>query len=260
LKSPIKWVGGKSKLVDKLIPLIPKHRCYVEVFGGAGWLLFAKEENTSKVEILNDYDSGLMNFWSVIQNAPDQFLDSFEYTLVSRELFDIYKKQWKTGSIDDCIEKAHIFYYLVNAGFGSDMKNPVFGTKKQDRNRLRLDQLDDSIKLAHKRLIKTTIEHLDFKKCVNKYDDEQTFFYFDPPYRKTKPYAVSFNDKDYETLAVVCKNMNGKFLMTINNDEYIKELFKDFNIMTHEIYYSVCKTQNGRQDFKELIITNYDIV
>ena len=67
LKSPIKWVGGKSKLVDKLIPLIPKHKCYVEVFSGAGWMLFAKEPST--VEVLNDFDSNLMNFWSVIKKC-----------------------------------------------------------------------------------------------------------------------------------------------------------------------------------------------
>ena len=60
MKSPIKWVGGKSKLVKTLLPLIPKHKCYVEVFGGAGWMLFGKEK--SSVEILNDFDNGLMNF------------------------------------------------------------------------------------------------------------------------------------------------------------------------------------------------------
>ena len=163
------------------------------------------------------------------------------------------------GEIDDCIEKAHIFYYLVNAGFGSDMKNPVFGTKKQDRNGLRLEQLDESIKLAHKRLIKTTVEHLDFEKCIQKYDDAQTFFYLDPPYRVTKPYAIPFKDGDYERLATVCSKMSGKFLMTINNDEYIKELFKNFNVMTHDVYYSICKNPSGRQEFEELIITNYEL-
>jgi DNA adenine methylase len=259
MKSPIKWVGGKSKLLDRLFPLIPKHRCWVEVFGGAGWLTFAKDEHQSKVEILNDYDSGLMNFYSVVKNSPEQFIISFDYTLVSRELFDEYKRKWKTGNIEDAIEKAHIFYYLVNAGFGSDMKNPVFGTKKQDRNRLRLEQLDESIKESHRRLLKTTIENLDFGACLNKYDDEQTFFYLDPPYRKTKPYAIPFTDNDYLRLSAACKELKGKFLMTINNDEYIKELFKDFYIMDHDVYYSVCKTDNGRKEFKELIITNYSI-
>lgn len=36
MNSPIKWVGGKSKLISDLIPMFPDHVCYVEVFGGGG--------------------------------------------------------------------------------------------------------------------------------------------------------------------------------------------------------------------------------
>lgn len=257
MKSPIKWVGGKSKLVDKLLPLIPSHKCYVEAFGGAGWMLFAKSPST--VEVLNDFDGNLMNFWSVIKTAPDQFIRSFDYTLVSRETFDAYKQKYKTNDYDDSIERAHIFFYLVNAGFASDMKNPVFGTKCQSRNGLRIEEVEPSIREAYKRLQKVTIEHRSFEKVFDIYDNPETFFYLDSPYRNTKQYAVgTFSDSQYELLADCCKNATGKWLYTINDDPYIRELFRSFNIMTHDVYYSVCKTQNGRQDFKELIITNYE--
>ena len=79
MKSPISWVGGKSKLVKTLLPLIPQHKCYVEVFGGAGWLLFGKQ--LSNIEILNDYDEELINFWSVVQNAPLQDRRLFELAI-----------------------------------------------------------------------------------------------------------------------------------------------------------------------------------
>ncbi|WP_025909305.1 DNA adenine methylase [Priestia flexa] len=258
VKSPIKWVGGKSKLVNKLLPLFPEHRCYVEVFGGAGWTLFGKEP--SRVEILNDFDSNLMNFWSVVQNAKDQLIDSMQYTLVSRELFDEYKQKYKNNDFNDAIEQARVFYYLVNAGFASDMKNPVFGTKSQSRNGLRPESIEQSINDAYKRLQKVTIENKSFENIFKIYDNEETFFYLDSPYRNTKQYAVGkFTDEQYELLADCCKKAKGKWLYTINNDEYIKELFKGFNIMDHDVYYSVCKTENGRTNFKELIITNYDI-
>jgi hypothetical protein len=116
VKSPIKWVGGKSKLARIILPMFPKHDGYVEVFGGSAYMLFSKEP--SKWEVLNDYDSNLMNFWSVIKNAPDQFIDSFNYILVSRETFNIYKQKYKNNDFNDNIEKAHVFYYLVKAGFG----------------------------------------------------------------------------------------------------------------------------------------------
>lgn len=259
MKSPIKWVGGKSKLVKTLLPLIPEHRAYIEVFGGAGWLLFGKEP--SRVEVLNDFDSWLMNFWSVVQNAKDQLIDSFSYTLVSRETFDNYKQKYKLNDVDDSIEKAHIFYYLVNAGFASDMKNPVFGTKSQSRNGLRIEEIEESINNAYKRLQKVTIENKSFENIFKIYDNEQSFFYIDPPYRNTKQYAVGkFTDEQYKLLRNTYGDAKGKWLITINDDEYIRELFKDFNIITHDVYYSVCKTDNGRKDFKELIITNYDVV
>ena len=93
MKSPISWVGGKSKLVKTLLPLFPQHKCYVEVFGGAGWLLFGKEP--SNVEILNDFDDELVNFWAVVHKAPDQFIESFQYELVSRSRFNEYSKGLK---------------------------------------------------------------------------------------------------------------------------------------------------------------------
>jgi DNA adenine methylase len=257
VKSPIKWVGGKSKLVNKLIPQFPEHKGYVEVFGGSAILLLTKDP--SKWEILNDFDSNLMNFWSVVQKAHDQFIKSFEWEVVSRERFMEYKEKYKNNSFEDSIERAKAFYYLVKAGFGADMKNPVFGTGK-DRNRLRLEQVEDDIKTAHKRIQKVTIENKSFEDLFRIYDSEDTFFYLDPPYRKTKEYATGkFTDEQYEKMRNCCANAKGKWMITINNDEYIKELFKDFNIMDHEVFYSVCKTDNGRVNFKELIITNYEI-
>jgi len=257
LKSPIKWVGGKSKLAKILLPMFPKHKGYVEVFGGSGYMLFAKE--LSRWEILNDFDNNLMNFWSIIKNAPDQFINSFNYVLVSRETFNTYKQKYKNNDFGDTIEKAHIFYYLVKAGFGADMKNPIFGTGK-DRNRLRIEQIESDIKKAYQRLLKVTIENKSFEDIFKIYDSSETFFYLDSPYRNTKQYAIGkFTDDQYKLLAECCKKAKGKWLYTINDDKYIKELFKEFNIINHEVYYSVCKTQNGRQDFNELIITNYNI-
>lgn len=256
-RSPIKWVGGKSKLVRKILPIIPEHKGFVEVFGGSAIVLLNKKP--SKWEVLNDFDSNLMNFWSIVQTAHDQLIKSFEWELVSRERFEEYKRKYKENDFDDAIERAKVFYYLVKAGFGADMKNPIFGTGR-DRNRLRLEQVEQDIKDAYKRIQKVTIENKSFEDIFRIYDSEDTFFFLDSPYRNTKQYATGkFTDGQYKQLAECCKNAKGKWLYTINNDEYIKELFKDFNVMTHDVFYSVCKADSGRTNFKELIITNYDI-
>ena len=139
------------------------------------------------------------------------------------------------------------------------MKNPIFGTGK-DRNKLRIEQIEPDIKEAYQRLLKVTVENKSFEDIFNIYDSSDTFFYLDSPYRNTKQYSTGkFTDEHYNLLAKCCMNTKGKWLYTINDDEYIRELFKDFNIIDHKVFYSICKSESGRQEFNELIITNYDI-
>lgn len=259
-RSPIKWVGGKSRLVKVLRPLIPEHEGYVEVFGGAGWLLFAKSE--SKWEVLNDLDSNLYNFWHTIQYSKDEFINSFKYEIISRAKFNEFKHTYINKKYKNSIEQAHIFYYLLMAGSGASLPDgggSGFGTAK-DKNRLNLNRVSRDIENAYSRLKKVTIECSDFRKIFKSYDSESTFFYLDPPYRNTKrnSYPVGdFTDSDYMDLANNCKAIKGKFLLTINDDTFIRELFKDFNITSVDAYYSTSSNKSGRKKYPELIIKNY---
>ncbi|MTI85320.1 MAG: DNA adenine methylase [Firmicutes bacterium] len=139
------------------------------------------------------------------------------------------------------------------------MDNPIFGTGSSMRNGLKLDKVKDDINAAYDRLQTVTIESKSFEDMFRIYDSPNTFFYLDSPYRNTKGYRVGkFTDEQYELLADSCRDAKGKRLYTINDDPFIRELFQDFNIMDHEVFYSACRTSNGRRKFKELIITNYE--
>lgn len=255
MKSPILWMGGKARIVKRLLPLLPKHKGYVEVFGGAGHLLFGKEP--AKWEVLNDLDGNLMNFWSVVKEAPDQLIHSFDYVLVSRRLFNEYKQIYKTGNYDDCIQRAHIFYYLVRACFGGRMSGPTFGTGK-GRNHLKIESIEQDIMQAYERLRKVTIENVDFEKILQTYDTADCLFFLDPPYHGTAQYNVGrFLDAQYERLAEMCTALQGKFLLTINNDSYIRNLFRGFHIKEHNVQYSIARKDSARHGYGELIVTNY---
>ena len=65
MNSPITWYGGKHHMVKHLLPLIPRHTCYAEVFGGAMNVLLSKPE--SKVEYYNDLNSDVVNFFRVLR-------------------------------------------------------------------------------------------------------------------------------------------------------------------------------------------------
>lgn len=253
--SIIPWLGGKSALAPKLLSMIPPHDGYIEAFGGAGHLLFAKEP--AKWEVLNDIDSDLINFWLVVKHQKQRLIDSFEYTLVSRSLFNAYKTKYKKNEYDNEIQQAHIFYYLTRACFGARMNGPTFGTGKC-RNKLKMENIDRDINRAYERLKKVTIECKDYADIVKTYDSARSFFFFDPPYRKKAKYKTDrFSDDDYMRLAKVCKSIKGKFLLTINDDEFIRGLFDGFHIVEHDVKYKVERVTSNVTG-AELIITNYD--
>ena len=106
------WLGGKSQLARTIIDLMPEHKTYVEVFGGAGWVLFKK--TASPVEVINDVNDDLINLYRVLKYHFDAFLTEFENTLFSRTVFNEMRKNDR-GLTD--IQRAAIFHFdLIPAG------------------------------------------------------------------------------------------------------------------------------------------------
>lgn len=82
----VPWMGGKRRLAKHLLPMFPKHTCYVEPFCGGAALFFLRPERT-QVEVLNDTNGQLVNLYRVVQHHFDEFVRQFEWTLTSREVF-----------------------------------------------------------------------------------------------------------------------------------------------------------------------------
>lgn len=113
-KSFLSWIGGKSLLANRIIPLLPEHTCYCEVFGGAGWLLFKKPESHS--EVLNDINTDLVTLYRVVKNHLEEFVRCFKWVLVARDEFDRFLAESPESLTD--IQRSARFYYLVKTGFG----------------------------------------------------------------------------------------------------------------------------------------------
>lgn len=183
LNSPFKWVGGKSRLRKAIIPLLPPHTCYVEPFAGAAWVLFGKPP--SPVEVLNDIDQELINFFRVVREQPQELIASFQWELVSRAEFA------RLAGLDlselSSVQRAHRFYYLIMAGWGGEAAYPRFQTAISDAghgNRLAgaLKTLERRLLPIHQRLSTVIIEALDWRECLERYDRPRTVMYLDPPY------------------------------------------------------------------------------
>lgn len=254
-KSPLAWVGGKSKLTATIIPLIPQHKCYAEVFAGAAWVLFRKPE--SHVEVINDINSDLITLYRVIQNHLEEFVRYFKWQLVSREEF-ARLQQVPAETLTD-IQRAARFYYLVKNAFGAKIVGQCFGVASTSKPRLNLLRLEEDLSEAHLRLSRVQIENLPYDNLITRYDSKDTFFYVDPPYWDCEnDYGKGlFTKEDFTLLRDTLANCQGKWLVSINNMPQIRELFKGYEITEVKTSYSI--NMGNSKPVTELLISNYKL-
>ena len=250
LKPPISRMGGKSKLRKKIIELIPEHTCYAEVFFGAGWVFFGKEK--SKVEVINDVDKELVNLFKMIKYHEAEIARFMQYEVCSRDVFNEYMEQ-KPESLTD-IQRAIRFIYTLSQSFASKGNHFGYGTTSRPNPQI---FNTDNLKDVKDRLRNTYIENLSFEEIFRRYDREHTFFFCDPPYYETCGYKSPFGKEEHIRLSEILKNIQGKFLLTINDHEFIRELYKDFRIIETRVGYSISREVKARKEYGELIIKNY---
>lgn len=107
--------------------------------------------------------------------------------------------------------------------------------------------------LNSRRLDRVLIEHKDFEELIKQYDRPNALFYCDPPYHTTeKHYSERFSETDHYRLNTVLKALKGRFILSYNDDDFVRELYKDFDIKAVERQNNLSKGS-----FKEVIIKNF---
>jgi DNA adenine methylase len=254
-KSMLGWVGGKSQLTSTILPLIPEHKHYVEVFAGAAWLLFRKPPSHS--EIINDINGDLVCLYRVIQNHLDEFVRYFRWMLVSREEFERLKNVGPQTLTD--IQRAARFYFLVRNAFGAKITNPSFGIAVTHKPRLNLLRIEEDLSEAHLRLSRVFIENRHYSQVIKQADREATFFYLDPPYWDCEDvYGKNiFSKADFTALRDQLATVKGKWLVSINDVPEIRALFKTYHIKRVATKYSI--SAGASKSVQELLIANYPL-
>lgn len=265
--SPINWVGGKARLAPYIIKLLPDHHTYLEPFCGAAHVLFNKPK--SYIEIINDINGELINFYRVLINDPEWLCEKIYWHLYSRELFEEYKTQ----DVEKLDERARAlrFLYILKCCFGSKFGKTgekvhfgVFVANSQ-RSRSLLKHMPGRLLQAHERLRNVQVENMDYREFIRRYDRPCSLFFIDPPYDGAFDcYGKGlFGRDDFEILAGLLKNIRGKFLMTVNAAPAVLEAFKDFNCIEnmeyHTLAYSINKQQGINKAVPCLLISNYEL-
>lgn len=217
------WIGGKKALRELIVRLFPLYyERYIEVFGGGGWVLFHKPPGND-FEVYNDFNGLLVNLYRCVRDKPEKLMEALRYVLNAREDFDRIRSALARDSPASDVQRAAWFYQLIRYSYASGLTS--FGSQPHDmRSNFPL------IEQAHRRLAKVVIENKDFEKLLRQYDRPVSFFYLDPPYHATEGYYQNigedgFTEADHIRLRDALMRIEGKFLLSYNDDAFVRGLY-----------------------------------
>ena len=200
-------------MLRHILPLIPQHEIYTESFFGGGAVFFAKEP--SKVEVINDLNGEVVNFYRVVQTDFWRLNDRIQATLHSRENYHDAQVIYNSPHLFDSISRAWAFWILTNQGFSS--KIGAWGYDKRGDSmvkRLATKKEEFAITMRN-RLDHVQIECNDSLKVIASRDDASAFHYVDPPYIGShQGHYSGYSDDSYDDLLTLLGGVKGKFIQS----------------------------------------------
>jgi DNA adenine methylase len=251
MKGPVAYIGGKNRIANQIIELFPEHKTFVEVFSGGAQVLFHKKP--SGIEVLNDLDGDVVTFFRVCQLHYEELVRYLKFVLVSREWFDRLQAQDPKTLTD--IQRAARFFYLQKNAYAGLVRKRKFGYSVTEPSRFNPERIPELIEATHKRLARVQIEHLPYQEVLKRYDRPATLFYLDPPYFGRKLYNFNFAEADFVEMAKRLGELQGKFVLSLNDVPEVRRIFHGFHFRDIELAYTAQQTAGKR--FRELLITNY---
>ena len=250
---PLSYIGGKNRLAAHIISMMPTHQTYVEPFAGGAQVFFHKPRELSKVEVLNDLDGDIVNFFRVCQHHEEELLRCLKYLVVSRQWFDLLQRTPPDTLTD--IHRAARFFYLQKNAFAGLVRHRNFAIHVVQRPGFQKESVADQIRQTHDRLSGVQIESLPYEEIMKRFDRAGTMFYLDPPYFARKLYTFNFEDEDFRGLEQHFRVLKGKFLLSLNDVPEVRKIFSRYKIVPVELAYSSQKKAGVR--YGEVIVKNY---
>lgn len=213
-KTPISYYGGKQKLLSTILTKIPDHKLYCEPFLGGAAIFFGKDQ--SQIEVINDTNKELMNFYRV---CKEEFLDLqslVRITLHSRKahqdahvinanphLFTTVQRAWAVWVLS-----SQSFSAMLDGTWGYDKSKRTTTTKISNKR----EQFTEDLAI---RLQDAQIECADALYIIQSRDTEHSFFYCDPPYFNSDcGHYDGYSIEDFEKLLQTLSAVKGKFLLS----------------------------------------------
>ena len=253
-KSPLRYPGGKTRACDVLNKILEENFAIkdfdtvVSPFFGGGSFEFYLQNKYSLSIVANDKFQPLCNFWNTCKHNKQELCDKLDKNVgeISKKDFLEYRQQIVNEK--NKIQQAYMYFVInrcsfngatLSGGFSLEASKKRFTKSSVDR----VNQLD---------LNNVSISDNDFEEFIESVFKKNTLLFLDPPYyleKKSKLYGNNgdmHENFDHQKL-FNCVSGKKNWMMTYNNCDYIKKLYKDFKIIETSWSYGMNKSKQSSE-------------
>lgn len=241
MKAPVARMGGKSRLAKVILSHFPEeYEVYVEPFVGAGNILFRRPiKHEVRLEVVNDIDPRMYHMLEGLKNNAVEIHRDIQRNITRAHFWKSKENPTDAKSIIECIKMSF---------FG---KGTSYNASREGQ------QIKTDYACYGPRLKDVIIRNEPFQDIMDEFDYPDAFFYLDPPYENSDKFKDYPDSVKPEAVYDAVKKLECRFLLSYNDSENIRELFKEYTIIEVETKYSGKAKGEGFRKKTELLIKNY---
>ncbi len=270
LKTPLRYPGGKSRAIVKLLQYLPdltQVKEFREPFLGGGSVALEITKRYPHIEIwVNDLYEPLANFWQVLQHDGEKLQDELtqikkEYHTpdLARDIFTRSKEYLSTEETEDF--RRAVSFYIVNKCSFSGLTESSSFSKQASESNFSINGIERLMEYSE--LIEGwKITNDTYESLLT--DKKDVFVYLDPPYDIKIPIygkrGAMHKYFDHDKFAHDCDDHTAPMLISYNSSQVVRDRFKDWNAAEFDHTYSMRTVGNymkEQHERKELVLLNY---
>lgn len=258
MKTPISYYGGKQTMLKHILPLIPNHEVYTEAFAGGAAVFFAKKP--AKVEVINDINAELINFYKVFKQHSNDLRTEIESTVHSRNLHAYAQFIYQYPEFFTKVKRAWALWLLSKVSFASKLDGTYGYDKTQNSCVKRLVNAKEFLLSEHlaERIAEAQVECTDALRVIKSRDTSDAFHFVDPPYINTNlGHYVGYNEHDFLLLLELLEQVEGKFMLTNFPNEILDYHVKRNKWNVVEVTRTISASKSKRRKQVEVMVMNY---